>query len=147
MDTSSLAIALEKINGAWTVLDLILVTYLSYYLFHELKLQHFRWRIFHLALHVQAAIAILVFHVGDLGVRAIVWFLRHQANAGANLSYLAADSVSLPIVLFSFVAGFGILCQLRVFSSPWLGPWIWLIGAAFGFTAAELTHYLPLFPI
>lgn len=141
-----LSTLLERINGAWALLSLVLLCYLLYYLYVENRagqLTFERWRRCRTPLHVQAALAIAVFHLGDFGVRAIVWYLRHEINLGAPLSVQAP--LLIPLALLSTLAGFGILCKLRVFSGPWLGPWVWIGGAFLGLAAGEFTRLLPLF--
>ena len=146
--TWALAQTIESINAAWTVLDLCLVIYFAYYLYTvkvKCKLSWpsiFKWSS-RLPMFVQAAIAIFIFHVGDTGVRGLVWIIRHRLNEGHSINYQFAAPATAVLAVFAFIAGFGLLCKLRVFSTPLLGQWVWVTGASLAFVAAVLTHWLP----
>lgn len=139
---------IESINAAWTVLDLCLLAYFSYYLWtvrHKFKLG---WRTLYtwsygLPLYAQAAIAIFIFTLGDAGVRGSVWFIRHRINEGRPLTYEVAAPATVFLGICAVIAGIGLLCKLRVFATPWLGRWVWLGGATLACGAAVLTHFLP----
>lgn len=143
----SLSFWLERINSAWFVLDACLVFYLAYYLWksrRDLSLSLFTWWMHpKVPLYIQAALAILVFHTGDMVVRFWVWYLRHQVNRGVSINSTQA-LITPTIVVFSVMAGWGILCMLRVFSGPWLGRWVWLGGGVVALLAASITHWLPI---
>lgn len=132
----------ERINAAWLVLDVCLVGYLFYYFWrgrHLAKLLSF-WQVRDIPLYLQAAIAIMVFHIGDMGVRTVVWWLRHQSNRGELVWALPATA---PLLFFAVIALVGILCKLRVFSGPWLGRWVWVGGGTVALLAAIGTRWLP----
>ena len=126
------AIIIERINAGWVVLDLFIVLFFSYYLASlYLKGQPL---FFKAPLHVQAALAILVFHFGDMGVRFLVWLPRHEINKGHHGLYF-----DWAIATFAIIAGAGLICKLRVFSKPWSGPWVWMTGACVALLCAIIT--------
>ena len=141
-ENASLASVLERVNGAWWVLDGILVVALLYYFWvsrNEISWSGvFHWDV--APLYLQAAAGILVFHLGDLGVRFLSWWLRHQVNSGHGTS---AVMITIPLLVFSLVAGTGLLCLLRVFSNALFGKWIWLVGAGLALGMAMVTRWLP----
>lgn len=143
MHPDKIAALLEQVNAAWAVLDLCLVLYLGYYFYvghkeHNITLR--RWWKQDLPLGVQAAVAIFIFHMGDLGVRGLLWWARHELNSGWSTSL---EAPRVPLSIFAVVAVFGILCKLRVFSRPWMGDWLWLLGAMLAVLAILNTRYFP----
>ena len=146
--TLMLAEAIESINAAWTVLDICIVIYFTYYLWNSRHYVKLSWRTVWtwshgLPVYTQAAIAIFIFHLGDTGVRGMVWYLRHQINEGHPITYSFAAPATAFLAVAAFIAGIGLLCKLRVFATPWLGRWVWVGGAALAATAAVGTHWLP----
>jgi hypothetical protein len=152
--TSILAETIERVNASWVVLDLCLVAFLSYYLWTtrndggsgrwSFLGMLFKWNNPQVPLHVQAAVAILVFHTGDVGVKALVWWVRHQVNQGDGVPPAVLFPISVGLALFAVVAGVGVLCMLRIFSAPWLGRWVWLASGLLAILAAFLTRMLPI---
>jgi hypothetical protein len=143
-----LAETIESINAAWTVLDVCIVVYFSYYLWSTRKKYKLSWRTiftwsYGLPIYTQAAMAIFIFHIGDTGVRGGVWLLRHRINEGHALAYEFAAPATVFLAVFATIAGVGLLCKLRVFATPMLGRWVWLAGSVLAASAAVLTHWLP----
>ena len=143
-----LANTVESVNAAWTVLDLCLLAYLGYYLWTLRKKFKLSWRTLYnwstgLPIYAQAAIAIFIFHLGDVGVRGIVWWVRHRVNVGQPPSFEFVAPATLVLAVFAVIAGIGLMCKLRVFSTPWLGRWVWIGGTTLALGAAVLTHFIP----
>ena len=144
-----LAEAIEQVNAAWWTLDLILVTFLFYYLYTGYTKSKLPWHSIVLTwwdgkmpIHVQAAAAILVFHIGDLFVRFTVWWLRHEVNTH-GVPVGIQDWSTYIILVFAFIAGLGMLCQLRVFAGLMIGRWVWVGSALAAIFMASITRLLP----
>jgi len=121
---------LEVLNGIWSVLDLTLLAWFTYYIWVQIKeLEDFTWyRSFRywskngLPPHVNAAISIYVFTTGDVIVRSHIWYWRHFQNLG----YTAEDLSLWPLVLGGTIAAVGLLCKIRVFTVYRLGNIAWV---------------------
>ena len=145
---SILGLVIESVNAGWVTLDLILLLWFGYYMWtirHEYKVT---WRTLltwstGLPLYAQAAIAIFIFHTGDFGVRGIVWWIRHQVNQGEPPLFNFIAPATLALCVFALIAWIGLLCKLRVFSTPMVGRWAFWAGGAAALTSAIGTHFLP----
>lgn len=144
-----LAETIERVNAAWWILDLWLVGFLLFYFYVgyrdsrlNTKAMIVQWWDGRMPIYLQAAAAILVFHVGDFGVRFSVWWLRHVVNSGGGPVGIQ-DWSTYWLLIFAFVAGVGMLCQLRVFAGLLLGRWIWIWGGCAALLAALFTRIIP----
>lgn len=143
-----LAETIESVNAAWVVLDVCLLLYFGYYLWDIRHRFELSWRTLYnwssgLPLYAQAAIAIFIFHLGDAGVRGIVWLIRHRINEGHPIMFQFIVPATGFLVVFACVAGVGLMCKLKVFATPLLGRWVWLGGTSLAAAAAIGTHWLP----
>lgn len=138
---------LEILNGIWTVLDMFLIGWFTYYIIVMYKeLDYFSWRDAAsnwwrdgLPAHINAAIAIYVFAVGDTIVRGHVWLWRHMLNAG----YHDFPLFLTPLVLGGVISLVGLLCKIRIFTIYRLGNKAWissLIVAVVLVILAYVTH-------
>lgn len=122
---------LEILNGIWSMLDLALLAWFSYYIWDQVRrLEDFTWRstirywfIKGVPGHVNAAISIYVFTVGDFIVRSHVWYWRHYQNLG----YTSQDLTLWPLVVGGTIAAIGQLCKIRVFTVYRLGNKAWIL--------------------
>lgn len=121
---------LELLNGIWTVLDLFLIGWFTYYIYIMYReLEYFSWKQAicnwwrdGLPPHINAAIAIYVFTVGDTIVRAHIWLWRHMLNIGNHDFQL-----QLGLLVFGgVVSAVGLLCKIRVFTVYRLGNKAWI---------------------
>ena len=126
-----LSVALEYINLVWGMLDLWLVSFLAIYLFRLTRdgtigigIPCRDW-----PLGAQAALAIQLFHIGDGGVRAFIWYVRHHINHNQDHMLFLSKLLLFPIVSFAAFAVFSILLQVKVFSQP--RNWVWIGGFFF----------------
>lgn len=138
---------LEILNGIWTILDISLLGWFTYYIVAMYKeLDYFnwkdalrRWRQDGLPPHINAAIAIYVFTTGDTIVRGHIWIWRHFQNLGHHSFPLLIT----PLVLGGVISATGLLCKIRVFTVYRFGNRAWIMSFILAFTLviiAWITH-------
>lgn len=141
-DFSVMGLLLSMLNGFWAVLALSVTVLFVAYLWREARTSGFKFRAWwhgDMPINMQLAVAIVVVHAGNFGVRGILWFWRYVEGTGgmyaptALIALLAAASV---------VAIIGELCIMRVVSRAWLGSWPWLVSVLLA--AAFVLATLPL---
>lgn len=135
---------IERINAAWSVLDICLVIFFVFYVW--VNRDYLRgWWSEKTPLAMQAAAAILIFHSGDAVTRSILWWIRHEINRGAMAteSYTTVGWLTEVLEFSAIIACIGILCKIRVFAGSWLGRRFWLTSAILALVAAAFTRHLP----
>lgn len=116
---------LEQINALWAPLELFLVIFVACYLFiaserDDIKIRNF---LDHDGpVHIQMAVAVLSFHIGDMGVRWIVWYWRYMTARGYDLPAYFASPI---LLVFAVIAVVGLLCTIRVITNAWCRNWAW----------------------
>lgn len=139
---------MEMLNGVWAILNLCLLVWFTYYIVAQVQaLDRFSWFSVGrswwkvgLPGHINAAIAIYVYHFGDLITRSSIWIWRHEQNMGFTDYPLAIG----PVLLGSLIAAFGLLCKIRVFTYYRLGNRAWHISLVLALSIvfiAWMTHW------
>lgn len=125
MNSAAFNIVFETVNGAWTILTAFFVVFLLVHFKMEWNWRGLGWRSWpHLPLGLRVAIALFVTSLGTVISRIGAWHWRH---AGGHMPVSDLDAGLL--LSGALIAAVGILCQIRVFTSPYLGHWPWIMSA------------------
>ncbi len=135
------AVILEIVNGAWTILTALFVIFLAYHLWCEGQRRRFstdEW-FGPFPLGMQVAVALLVADIGTVISRGAAWswFLTTEARGPIE------GIVGSLLVIGSFIAAIGILCQIRIFSKGYFGNAPWILAAVMSIIYVVLAwmHY------
>src|SRR5882672_5966663 len=97
-----------------------------------------RWRKEWGFLHMNLAVGLTTYLVGQTGSRFLSFSLRYQLNRGIDITWMDAAWMIVVLAATTAIISIGLMCICRAFAKAYWGRnvWPWLIAGAAGISTA-----------